>query len=237
MSTETAPLIDLAQVVKQHQGGQPLRLAQFQVRPGERFVLAGLDAGAAEAFVMLVTGAAVPDAGDVRVSGRSTREIATDTEWLLSLDRFGLVTRRAVLIDALPIAQNLALPMTLSIDPMPPDIAARVSRLAADAGLAAERLPATASTLTPDERVRVHLARALALDPALVLLEHPTVGLEAAASRALGAQLRALSDGRDLAWVAITDDEEFARASGGTRLRLKPATGALVPDRFWHRWS
>ena len=48
----------------------------------------------------LVTGAAVPDEGAVVVAGRDTRDIATDTEWLASLDRFGIVTDRAVLLDA-----------------------------------------------------------------------------------------------------------------------------------------
>jgi hypothetical protein len=39
-----------------------------------------------------------------------------------------------------------------------------------------------------------------------------------------------------VAWIALTEDERFARAAGGTRLRLKPATGELSPDGFWRRW-
>ena len=41
----------------------------------------------------------VDDQGDVIVFGKNTREIRTDTEWLTSLDRFGLVSNRAVLLD------------------------------------------------------------------------------------------------------------------------------------------
>ena len=85
-------------------------------------------------FVHLVTGAALPDEGHVRVAGRDTREIATDTEWLKSLDRFGIVTHRAVLLDGLSVAANLALPLTVSIDPMPDDVRMRVERLANDIG-------------------------------------------------------------------------------------------------------
>jgi predicted ABC-type transport system involved in lysophospholipase L1 biosynthesis ATPase subunit len=231
-----APLLEIAGLVKQHQGLRPLRVARLQISRGDRIALAGLDAGAAEAFVLLVTGAAVPDEGQVLVAGRNTRDIATDTEWLLSLDRFGIVTARAVLIDALPIAANMALPMTLSIEPVPDDVQRRVVALSEEVGLAADRLSAPASALTAEERVRVHLARALASDPAVLLLEHPTVGLAPASAVALGVTLNTLSTERGLAWIAMTEDEGFARASGGLRLRLKPATGELARDGFWKRF-
>ncbi len=106
----------------------------------DRLALSGFDAAPPRLFVHLVTGAALPDEGDVSVDGHNTRDIATDTEWLASLDRFGIVTERAVLIDALPIAANLALPLTLAIDPMPEDVRASVEALAARVGLRAERL-------------------------------------------------------------------------------------------------
>src|SRR6185295_19548033 len=97
---------------------RPLRIATLTVRRGDHLAIQGLDARAAEAFSLLVTGAMLPDEGDIRVAGRSTRDIGTDTEWLASLDRFGMVTDRAVLIDGLSLAANLALPLTLAIDPM-----------------------------------------------------------------------------------------------------------------------
>lgn len=231
-----APLLEIAGLVKQYQGLRPLRLARLQVARGDRLALAGFDAGAAEAFVLLVTGAAVPDEGNILVAGHNTRDIATDTEWLLSLDRFGIVTARAVLIEALPVAANMALPMTLSIDPVPDEVQRRINALAREVELSDERLPAPASTLSPEERVRVHLARALASDPAVLLLEHPTVGLSSSAAEALGATLNRLAAARGVAWIALTEDEAFAKASGGTRLHLKPATGELVRDGFWKRF-
>ena len=41
------------------------------------------------------------------VAGRRTSEIATDTEWLSSLDRFGIVTHRAILLDSLSVAAKV----------------------------------------------------------------------------------------------------------------------------------
>jgi ABC-type ATPase involved in cell division len=228
-------LLEMDDVTRGYAGPQPLRIASFRVASGDRYVLSGLDEGAAETFVNLVTGAALPESGDVRVAGRSTREIVSDTDWLASLDRLGLVTARAVLIDKLPIAANMALPLTLTIDPMTSETRRRVDALGVEVGLSRERLDAPAATLTPAERVRVHLARALAHDPVLLLLEHPTAGLDAAASAGLGTTLRTMAAARGIAMVALSDDTGLAAAAGATRLKLAAATGALERPPLWQR--
>ena len=231
------PLIELTGVSKNYAGLRPLRIARLLVRPGDRLALTGLDAGAAEAFVHLVTGAALPDEGDVRIAGKDTCAIATDTEWLASLDRFGIVTDRAVLIEKLPIAANLAIPLTLAIDPMTAETRRQVDILAADVGLGAARLDEPASSLSAAERVRLHLARALAANPALVILEHPTGRIEdRAESRALGLMLRDCSARRGFGWIALTADETFANATQATRLRLLPATGELAEEGVWRNF-
>jgi predicted ABC-type transport system involved in lysophospholipase L1 biosynthesis ATPase subunit len=230
-----ASTIEIIAVTKRYQALRPLRIARLILAPRERVALAGFDAAAAELFVNLVTGAAVPDEGDVRIAGRNTREIATDTEWLASLDRFGIVTERAVLLEGLSVASNLALPLTLAIDPMADDTRTRVEGLAAAVGLDPARLTAPASTLSAEERVRAHLARALGPEPQVLLLEHPTARLSSDASQAIGATLKAVSETRQLGWVALTEDEEFARAAGGRRLRLDAKSGKLLEDGFWRR--
>jgi ABC-type lipoprotein export system ATPase subunit len=235
MTDARTPLLEIVGLEKSLQGLPPLRIGHLAVAAGDRYVLGGFDAALAETFVHLVTGALLPDAGEIRVAGRNTRDIATDTEWLASLDRFGIVTERAVLLEAMTAAANLALPLTLAIDPMPADILARVHELAAHAGLAAGRLTTAASALSPEERVRVHLGRALAVHPQVLLLEHPTSRLDPRAAEALGVTIRQVAESDNLAWLALTNDEAFARAAGGTRLRLKASTGQLAKEGFWKR--
>ena len=104
-------------VVKPYGGATPLTVPRLSIGPVDRLVLSGLDAGAAEMFTHLLTGAALPETGRVSVFGQDTRAIRTDTEWLTSLDRFGLVSNRAVLLDQSSIAANLALPFTLANPP------------------------------------------------------------------------------------------------------------------------
>jgi ABC-type transporter Mla maintaining outer membrane lipid asymmetry ATPase subunit MlaF len=231
-----APLIDIRDVVKPYGTPQPLRIRSLQVERDAALVLRGLDAHGAEMFVNLLTGAALPEEGTVLIEGRDTRAITTDTEWLASLDRFGLVTLRAVLIGALPIAQNLALPMTLAIDPMAPDVRADVESLADSVGLAHSRLDEPAHSLTPAETVRVHLARALAVRPSLLLLEHPTSSVTTPAeSAAIGSLVSEVARRRGLGWLALSNDDVFVGATGAQVATLDVVTGLVKTSRSW--WS
>jgi ABC-type histidine transport system ATPase subunit len=81
--------------------------------------------------------------------------------------------------------------------------------------------------------MRVRLGRAVALDPAVVLLEHASASLTREASAAFAASVRAVADGRRIAVIALTADESFARGIGATVLTHEPATGRLKESRGW----
>ncbi len=232
--TET-PLIHIKGLRKHFGALRPLRLNALSLMPGERLILRGLDEPAAEMLAHLVTGASVPDEGLVCIAGRDTREIATDTEWLTSLDLFGMVTNRAVLLDSLPIEANLALPFTLSIDPLSPDIRDAVVALAEEVGLTVA-LVHPVSGLSGLDLARVHLARALAPNPKVLVLEHPTAKLAPGDASALGRLLSVIGERRGLAWLALTEDETFIKALGGRRCRVVPASGDVKDDRRWRIW-
>ena len=148
-----------------------------------------------------------------------------------------IVTARAVLIGPLPVAANLALPLTLTIDPMSAETRAAVEVLADRVGLPSSRLDAKASTLTPAELVRVHLARALAPGPQLVLLEHPTAAVrDEGERRSLGEALRHATEGTATGWLALTGDRIFGRAAGATWLRIG-ANGDVRREGLWSALS
>jgi ABC-type transporter Mla maintaining outer membrane lipid asymmetry ATPase subunit MlaF len=231
------PLIELRSVVKAYGSDRPLRVDALILGRAGRLVLEGFDAAAAEMLVHLVCGAALPDEGDVRIEGTLTRDVATDTEWLDTLDRFGLVSERAVLVDELPVQANLAMPLTLSLDVLAPEIEARVAAIASDVGLPSDRLGIETRALGPADRLRVRLGRAIVTRPRLLLLEHPTAGLATESDRvAFGHLIRTAADRHGFGWMAVSNDRAFAGASGGTTRRLDPGSGALgtpVRDRGW----
>jgi ABC-type transporter Mla maintaining outer membrane lipid asymmetry ATPase subunit MlaF len=235
-SAASANVVELRGIVKNYGGLRPLRVASLDVRAGERIAIEGFDRITAEVFVNLLNGAVLPDEGDVRVLGQSTRDIENSEAWLESLDRFGLVTERAVLLGGSPIAHNLALPFSLEIDPMPDDVRAQVVALAREVEMDEAQLEPLTGNVGPAMQMRVHLARALATDPHLLLLEHPTVSLPRESVSEFGGLVRRVSQRRGLAVIALTGDKEFADEMAETALALQPGTGKLASTRGWRRW-
>jgi len=132
------------------------------------------------------------------------------------------------------VAANLALPLTVSIEPLDPESRCRVEALADEVGLARPRLADPCASLAPVDLVRLHLARALALTPQLLLLEHPTKDVADDAARAeIGRTLSRISEARQVGWLAFADDPVFAKQSAGQRWRVDLGTGALARQRWW----
>lgn len=225
------PVLEIRNVRKRYQALRPLRIRDLRIEEAERVGISGLDAGAAELLVNLVTGASLPDEGDISVFGRSTAAITNGDEWLASLDRFGIVSDRAVLLEGSTLEQNLAVPFTLEIDPIPAAIAGKIGALAQECGIPADALQHATGELAAPIRIRAHLARAIALEPLLLLLEHPTARIAGGDRRPLAADLVRISVARRLAVLILTNDEAFAREAAPRHLRLNQATGELAQVR------
>jgi ABC-type transporter Mla maintaining outer membrane lipid asymmetry ATPase subunit MlaF len=226
-----SPAIEIIGVTKSYAALRPLRIASLSVAAGERVALSGIDAGGAELLVNLVTGASLPDEGEVRIFGRRTADIPDGDEWLASLDRFGIISERGVLLEGATVIQNLALPLTLEIDPVPEDARLKVMALGIECDIPYDWLAQPVATVPPAVRARVHLARALALGPAVLLFEHPTAAIPEPERAAFGAVVARACDARALTALMITFDATFARAAAHRTLTLQPATGQLVSAR------
>jgi len=228
------PLVDVRGVSKQYGGLRPLRLAALEVEAGDRIAVTGLDAPAAEIVVNLLTGATLPDEGEVRLFGRATAAISDAGDWLATLDRIGMVSPRAMLAGEFTVAQGIALAFTLSLDPIPGEVAADVERLARDAGLGAPDLSTRISDAAPLVKARCRVARALASGPAVLLLEHANALVPEGAA-AFGREIARLAKTRGMAVLALTADETFASAVADKVFILDAATGQLKPRGGWRR--
>jgi ABC-type branched-subunit amino acid transport system ATPase component len=111
----------------------------------------------------------------------------------------------------------------------------RAGALAHEVGLQASGGDRPIAALDASARVRLRLGRALALDPAVLLLEHVSAGLSAPDSATLGADIRRIAAARGAAIVAATLDDAFARAVAGRVLQWQPATGRFTEQRSG-RW-
>lgn len=220
-------LLEIHGLVKEYRSLRPLRIRELVVPPGAIVSIGGLDAAAAETFVHLLTGATLPDEGEIVTLGQNTRAIADGAAWLKSLDGVGMVTARGILIDAFTVLQNIAMSFTLDVDPIEPRVVPQAGALARDVGIDPALFDAPSGKAGPEVQMRVHLARALALGAKLVIAEHASAALPRHAVAAFGADLARVARSRGVALVAITADDAFAKAIGGQRLELVPASGEL----------
>jgi ABC-type lipoprotein export system ATPase subunit len=230
------PLIQVRDAVKDFRGLRPLRLREFDLHEGESVALLGFDKAMAEVLVNLLTGAILPDSGTITVFGGQTHTIADAESWVRTLDQFGLISERAVMLDQLTTEQNLAMPLSLHIETMPGDLRERVAALATEVGISAAELAAPVGTLDPLARQRLRLGRALALEPRVLLAEHPNAPLSGADTRAFASVFRNVVGNRHIAALVMTANQDFAATISPQVLTLQPATGLLKRSASWRRW-
>jgi phospholipid/cholesterol/gamma-HCH transport system ATP-binding protein len=123
-----------------------------------------------------VVGLMTPDAGTVLVEGEDLAGLSS-RERVRIRQRIGFLFQNAALFDSIDVGENVAFPLrrhtTLSSD----EIATRARTLLAQVGLEQEfkKMPAE---LSGGMRKRAGLARALALEPAILLADEPSAGLD-----------------------------------------------------------
>jgi ABC-type transporter Mla maintaining outer membrane lipid asymmetry ATPase subunit MlaF len=228
-------LVTVRSLVKNYQALRPLRIELLTIERAGIVAVMGLDAAAAEMLVALMTGAVLPEQGDIHLFGRSTRDVTDSEAWLEMLDDVGIVTDRAVLIGQFSVEQNLAIPFTLQVDPIAESTRPQVAQLGAEVGLTPQDLALQVAQCPPHTVARVRLGRALALNPIVLLLEHPTATLPRDQVKAYAVDIRRVARARQLSVLAITGDESFAAALGGQVLTHEPATGLLRPRSGWRK--
>ena len=143
-----------------------------------------------------------------------------------------MITARGILIEAFSVLQNIAMSFTLDVDPIDPRFVPQAGALARDVGIDAALFDVPTGKAGADVQMRVHLARALALDPKILIAEHPSAALPREAVAAFGADLSKVAQSRGLALLTITADDVLAKAIGGRRLELVAASGELRAPGF-----
>jgi ABC-type transporter Mla maintaining outer membrane lipid asymmetry ATPase subunit MlaF len=226
-----SPILEIDNVVKPYGGLRPLRLQQLVVQPGERVGIAGLDQTMAEVFVNLVTGATLPEQGAIRVSGRATSDIADSTDWLATVDRFGIVSERVVLLDQFTLAQNIAMSLTLDLEPLADDVRQQVETLGGDVGLDSTELSARAGDVGAASRLRTRLARAIVTGPSTLLVEHPAANLTPEEVVAMANDIAHVSKTRGMAVIVLSAAPDLGRAFVDRMLILHAGTGMLTEEK------
>lgn len=195
-----------------------LRGVDLTIRRGEFVALMGPSGCGKTTLLNLIGATDLPSRGRLRVDGVDLAGLSDDQLADLRCDRLGIVFQFHNLIPTLTAGENVELPMQFKGTPAA-ERRQRARLLLERVGLKdrAEHKPAE---LSGGEQQRVSIARALANQPALVLLDEPTGDLDSATGSEIIALLRDLNSRERVTLVIATHDASIAeRSSRIVRLR------------------
>jgi putative ABC transport system ATP-binding protein len=197
---------------------------QLQVRVGEFLAVIGPSGSGKSTLLHLLGGLDTPTTGDVLLEGRSFGTLDDEQRSVMRRRRIGFVFQKINLLPILTAQENIALP--LLIDGIArPEAMARARGMLASVELEhrAGHLPAA---LSGGEQQRVAVARALVIDPAVILADEPTGALDQANGQRIMQLLRScVQNGRTV--VIVTHDQAV---SAQTDRRVVVRDGRLQPD-------
>jgi ribose transport system ATP-binding protein len=210
------PALRLREIRKSFPGVVALDGVSLEVLPGEVHAVVGENGAGKSTLMSVASGALAPDAGTVEISGRVLERSSPAAARALGI---AVVYQQTSVLDELTVAENFAFSMPPERRP-PLRRAGRVAR---------ERLAAVGAELDPSSRVielstaerqLLEIAKALALEATVLVLDEPTEALTATESERLFAQIRAMRDrGTAVVYISHRLPEVRALADRLTVLR------------------
>lgn len=170
------PVIRLEGVTKAFNGRKVLDDVTIEVAAGTGFCLLGRSGTGKSVTLKHIIGLLKPDAGRVFVGDKAVNELA-GAELAELRQGMGFLFQNAALFDSLSVGENVAFPMRRHIDWPDAKIREAAKAKLADVGLEGDydKMP---SELSGGMKKRAGLARAMALDPAILLVDEPSAGLD-----------------------------------------------------------
>jgi phospholipid/cholesterol/gamma-HCH transport system ATP-binding protein len=223
----SAPVVAVEKVHKAFGHHNVLNGISLGVSRGETLAVLGRSGTGKSVLLRLIIGLETPDSGSIRIHGQDIAGLALDRMGEIR-KRMGFLFQSAALYDSLSVAENVAFPLLHHRREMSKsERADRAKELLAEVGLkdGFDRMP---SDISGGMQKRVGLARALALDPEILLLDEPTAGLDPISSGEINELILKLQRERQMASIVVTHDLHSAKTIAGRLALLKD--GNVVID-------
>ena len=221
-------ILEVDQLRKSYRSGEGeltvLKEVSFALNEGDSLAIVGPSGSGKTTLLGLCAGLDVPSSGDVRVTGRSLRELTEDGRAALRNEVVGFVFQNFQLLPTLTALENVMVPMELRGKKGARD---RALQLLAEVGLQ-DRSTHYPAQLSGGEQQRVALARAFINEPRLLFADEPTGNLDAENSNHIVELLFGLNKAAGTALALVTHNPELAEL---TRRVIRLKGGAVVEDR------
>jgi phospholipid/cholesterol/gamma-HCH transport system ATP-binding protein len=223
--TET-PLVHLNQVSLAFSGKSVLNDIELKIFARDRLVILGQSGGGKSTMLRLILGILKPSSGEIKYKHLRVNRLSRSKLNLLR-SRIGMVYQYSALISSLNVRGNLALPVQELGRKSESEIDAMVEEKLAVVGMSGteSKLP---SELSGGMRKRVSLARALMLDPELVLFDEPSAGLDPVMSSVIDELIISLTEKTNTTSIIVTHEMDSAFRIA-TRMAML-YQGAIIQD-------
>src|SRR3984957_20456703 len=211
----SAPAVAVADLRKSFGSQKVLDGITLTVKRGETLAVLGRSGTGKSVLLRLIIGLERPDAGSVHIHGRDIAGLVLDQLGGIRM-RMGFLFQHAALYDSLTVEQNVAFPLDHHRKQMSKsERGDRVRQLLGEVGLkdAMAKMP---SDISGGMQKRVGLARALALDPDILLLDEPTAGLDPISSAEINDLILKLQAEHHMASIVVTHDLHSAKTIAGS---------------------
>ncbi len=198
-----------------------LRELNLGIRRGQTVAVIGESGCGKTVFLKTLVGLQRPSRGAVYFDGQNLAELG-ERELSRIRTRFGFVFQQAALFDSMTIAQNVAFPLRQHSGRSEAEIREIVRARLAEVGLPEQVLGKKPAELSGGMRKRVGLARALALEPEMMLYDEPTTGLDPIMSDVINQLILRTRQQHPVTSIVVTHDMRTARKVADRVVMLYP---------------
>ena len=208
-ATAGRPLVEFRGLHKAFGDKEVLRGVELCVTRGETQVIMGSSGSGKSVLLSMLVGLLTPDAGQVLLDGEDVTGFATIDEWRRVWLRTGFLFQGAALFDSMNVGENVAFPLRQHARLDEQQITARVAEVLSWIELEGieEKMP---SELSGGMQKRVGLARAIVVEPEIVVYDEPTTGLDPLTSDTISELIRRLQRERQVTSIVVTHDVRCA---------------------------